>query len=105
MAAKIKKNDTVLVIAGRERGKKGKVAQVNTATGRVVIEGVNVVKRHTRPRGTTAQGGILEKEAPLHLSNVMLVCSRCDHPVRIGFRFLDDGNKVRTCRNCGEIID
>ena len=105
MAARIKKNDTVLVITGRERGKRGRVAQVITDKDRVLIEGVNVVKRHTRPRGMNTPGGILEKEASLHVSNVMLICSRCDKPVRVGFRFLEDGKKVRECRNCNEVID
>ncbi|MBI2885812.1 MAG: 50S ribosomal protein L24 [Chloroflexi bacterium] len=105
MAAKIKKNDSVLVIAGRERGKRGKVAQVFPATARVLVEGVNIVKRHARPRGATQPGGIVEKEASLHLSNVMLVCNKCDHPVRAGFKALDDGSKVRICRRCGEVID
>lgn len=105
MAAKIRQNDTVLVLAGRERGKRGKVAQVFPKQSRVLLEGVNIVKRHARPRGATQPGGIVEKEAPLHLSNVMLVCNKCDHPVRVGFTFLEDGAKVRACRHCGEVID
>ena len=105
MAAKVRKNDTVLVIAGRERGKRGKVARVLPGEGRLVIEGVNLVKRHTRPRTMGQPGGIIEKEASLNLSNVMLVCSRCDHPARVGFRLLDDGTKVRTCKRCGEVVD
>ncbi len=105
MAAKVRKNDTVLVIAGRERGKRGKVARVLPRDGRLVVEGVNLVKRHSRPRTMGQAGGIIEKEATLHLSNVMLVCSRCDHPARVGFRLLEDGAKVRTCKRCGEVVD
>lgn len=105
MAARIRKNDTVLVIAGRERGKRGTVARVLPEEKRVLVEGVNIVKRHLRPRGATQAGGIVEKEAPLHLSNVMLICTRCDHPVRVGFKFLEGAAKVRVCRTCGEIID
>lgn len=105
MAAKIKKNDPVLVISGRERGKQGKVAQVFPSKDRVLVEGINIVKRHARSRGPTQPGGIVEKEASLHISSVMLVCNKCDHPVRVGFKFLEDGVKVRVCRNCGEVID
>lgn len=105
MAARIKKNDTVLVISGRERGKRGKVDHVLPKDNRLTIEGINIVKRHTKPRGLGQAGGIIEKEAPLNISNVMLVCTKCDKPVRVGFRFLDDGSKVRFCRKCGEVID
>lgn len=105
MAAKVRKNDTVLVIAGKERGKRGKVARVIPSANRLVIEGINMVKRHSKPRTMTQPGGIIEKEAPLHVSNVMLICSRCDHPARVGFRILEDGTKVRTCKHCGEVVD
>ncbi len=105
MAAKIKKNDTVLVITGRERGKRGKVARIFPETNRAVVEGINIVKRHARPRGLGQPGGIIEKEAALHLSNLMLVCSKCDHPVRVGFTHLEDGSKVRICRRCGEVVE
>ena len=105
MAAKIKKNDTVLVITGRERGKRGRISRVITETNRAVIEGVNIVKRHSRPRGLGQPGGIIEKEAPLHLSNMMLICNKCDRPVRVGFTRLEDGSKVRVCRKCAEVIE
>ena len=105
MAARIRKNDTVLVIAGKERGKRGTVARILSEKNRVMVEGVNIVKRHVRPRGTTQPAGIVEQEASLHLSNVMLICTRCDHPVRVGFKFLESAAKVRVCRTCGEIID
>ncbi len=102
---KIRKDDTVLVIAGKDKGKKGKVRQSLPKESRVVVEGVNVVKRHMRPRGTARQAGIIEREAPLQVSNVMLLCTKCNRPTRIGFRFLEDGTKVRICRRCGEVID
>ena len=105
MASKIKKNDTVLVISGRERGKRGKVSRVTPENNRAVIEGINIVKRHSRPRGLGQPGGIIEKEAPLHLSNLMLVCTKCDRPVRVGFTRLEDGSKVRVCRKCSEVIE
>ena len=105
MAAKIKKNDTVLVISGRERGKRGKVARVIAEDNRAVIEGVNLVKRHSKPRGMGQPGGIIEKEAALHLSNMMLICTKCERPVRVGFTRLEDGSKVRMCRKCGEVIE
>lgn len=101
----IRREDKVLVIAGRERGKTGKVRQVLPKDERVVIEGVNVVKRHMKPRSTTArQAGIIEKEAPLHISNVALLCPKCDKPTRVGHRFLPDGTKVRVCKRCEEQI-
>jgi len=101
----IRKNDLVVVIAGKDRGKRGKVLRVIPKTGRVLVERINVVKRHTRPTGMSKQGGIVEKEAPLHVSNVMVVCSRCDRPVRTGHSFLADGRKVRVCKQCGEAVD
>ena len=102
---KIRKNDTVLVITGKDRGKKGKVRFAYPKNGRLLVEGVNLIKRHTRARGRVRQAGIIEREAPIRVSSVMLLCSRCGHPVRIGFRFLEDGRKVRTCRSCREVID
>ncbi len=101
----VRKNDTVLVIVGKDRGKKGKVRQALPKESRVVIEGVNVVKRHMRARGATRQAGIIEREAPIHVSNVMLLCTKCNRPTRIGFRFLEDGSKVRICRRCKEVIE
>jgi len=102
---KIRKNDTVLVIAGRDKGKKGKVRFAYPKDERLLIEGINLIKRHTRARGTVRQAGIIEREEPIHVSNVMLLCSRCNHPTRIGFRYLQDGRKTRICRSCGEVID
>jgi len=102
---KIRKNDTVLVIAGKDKGKKGKVRFVYPKDERLLVDGINFIKRHTRARGAARQAGIVEMEAPIHMSNVMLLCSKCNHPTRIGFRFLADGKKVRVCRSCGEVVD
>ena len=102
---RIKREDTVLVIAGKNRGKQGQVRQVFRDKNRVVIQGINMVKRHMRQRAMGAPAGIIEKEAPLHMSNVMLICKSCNHPVRVGFRVRTDGAKVRVCRACGEDID
>lgn len=105
MALHIHKNDSVMVIAGKERGKTGKVLKVLPNKGRALIERVNLVKRHTRPRGPQVPGGILEKEASIHISNLMLMCDRCNAPVRVGKKILEDGEKVRVCRRCGDHLD
>ena len=102
---KIRKNDAVLVIAGKDKGKKGKVRFAYPKDERVLVEGINLIKRHTRARGQVRQAGIIEREAPIHVSDVMLLCNKCNHPTRIGFRYLQDGRKVRICRSCGEVID
>ena len=105
MEMRIRKNDTVLVIAGKDKGKKGKVRFAYPKDNQVVVEGVNFIKRHTRARGSVRQAGIIELEAPIDVSNVMLLCSRCNRPTHIGFRTLQDGRKTRTCRSCNEVID
>ena len=102
---KIRKNDTILVIAGKDKGKKGKVRFAYPKHGRVLVEGVNFIKKHSRAKKQAKQAGIIELEAPVHVSNVMLLCDKCNHPTRIGFRFLEDGRKVRVCRACREVID
>jgi large subunit ribosomal protein L24 len=102
---KIHKNDTVLVIAGKDKGKKGKVRKTYPDKERIMIEGVNMIKRHSRTKGKTRQAGIIELEAPIHVSNVMVICNKCNKPARIGYRVLEDGKKARYCRNCSEIID
>jgi large subunit ribosomal protein L24 len=102
---KIRKNDTVLVIAGKDKGKRGKVRFAYPKKQRVLVEGVNFVKKHSRARGQVRQAGIIDLEAPIHVSNVMLVCQKCDRPTRVGFTFLEDGRKVRICRSCKEVID
>jgi len=101
----VKKNDLVKVIAGRERGKSGRILRVFPRKNRVLVEKINFVKRHTRPSGQTRQGGIVEKEAPINVSNVMVICEKCNVPVRIGKKILDDGKKVRMCKKCGEVLD
>jgi len=101
----IRKNDTVLVIAGREKGKRGKVLFVLPARERVIGERINMVKKHQRPTQKLRQGGIIEREAPLHVSNVMLVCSKCDKATRVGMRVLSDDRRARVCRRCGDIVD
>jgi len=102
---KIRKNDTVLIIAGKDKGKKGKVRFAYPKDKRLMVEGINFIKKHSRARGAVRQAGIIEQEAPIHVSNVMLLCNRCNRPTRVGFRFLEDGRKVRTCRSCHEVID
>ena len=101
---KIRKDDNVLVIAGKDRGRTGKVHRVIPQTGQVIVSGVNMIKRHQKPRGVARQAGIIEREAPLNISNVALVCSKCNHPTRVGYRELPDGTKARFCKACGELI-
>ena len=101
----VRRGDTVGVIAGREKGKRGKVLRVLTGKGRVLVEHVNMVKKHQRPTQKLRQGGIIEREGALALSNVLVVCGRCDKPSRTGMKVLSDGRKVRSCKRCGEAID
>ncbi len=102
---RIKRDDQVVVIAGKERGKQGQVREVLTERDRVVVQGLNMVKRHKRSTDQRTPAGIIEKEAPIHISNVKLICGSCQKPVRVRFRFRPDGVKVRLCRSCGEDID
>jgi len=101
----IRKNDTVLVVAGKDKGKKGKVRFAYPRDETLIIEGVNFIKRHARATRQVRQAGVIELEAPIHISNVMFLCNKCNNPARIGFRFLEDGKKVRFCRACQEVID
>jgi large subunit ribosomal protein L24 len=101
----IRKNDTVLVVAGKDKGKKGKVRFAYPRDETLIIEGVNFIKRHARATRQVRQAGVIELEAPIHISNVMFLCNKCNNPTRIGFRFLEDGKKVRFCRACQEVID
>jgi len=101
----IRKNDSVMVVAGKERGKTGKVLRVIPEKGRAMIERLNLVKRHSRPRGPQQPGGIIEKEASIHLSNLMVMCDKCNAPVRVGSKILPDGTKARVCRRCGDPLD
>jgi large subunit ribosomal protein L24 len=101
----LKKDDKVKVLAGKDKGKVGKVLKVLRKKERVLVENINNVKRHTRPNAQNRQGGIIETEAPIHWSNVQLMCNKCIAPVRIKMQRLDDGKKIRVCRKCNEVID
>jgi large subunit ribosomal protein L24 len=104
--AHIKKNDTVVVLAGKDRGRKARVLRVYPSEGRAIVEGVNFIRKHTRPNPQrNIKGGILEREASVDASNLMVICSECGKPARVGHRKLDDGKKVRTCRRCDGILD
>ena len=105
MAAKVKRNDTVEINTGKDRGKRGQVRNVIPAQDRVVVSGLNLAKRHRRQRTMTDVSAIVDIEAPLHVSNVSVVCPSCTKAVRVGFKALEDGRKVRVCRACGEAID
>lgn len=102
---KIHKNDQVLVISGKDKGKKGRVRYAFPDEEQLIVEGINMIKRHTKARAMARQAGIIEREAPLYVSKVMLICSKCNHPTRVGFRFLEEGRKVRVCSSCHEVID
>ena len=102
----IRRNDNVLVVTGKDRGKRGRVLKVLPERNRLIVEGVNMIKRHTRPEpAQNIQGGIVEREASLHASNVQLVCPECGAQTRIGHRMLGDGRKVRICRKCEGVVD
>ena len=101
----VRKGDTVVVVAGKERGKRGKVLRVIPEKGRVVVERINMVKKHQRPTQKVRQGGIIEREGAIHLSNVMLVDPSSDKPTRVGMKALSDGKKVRVARRSGEMLD
>ena len=101
----VKKDDQVMVMAGKEKGKSGKLLRVIAKKDGALIEKVNFVKRHSRPSGQNRQGGIIEKEAPVPLSNIMIICAKCTVPVKVGRKILDDGKRVRYCKKCGEHID
>jgi large subunit ribosomal protein L24 len=105
MGLGIKKQDTVLIISGKEKGKKGRVISVIPAKDRIIVEKINMIKRHMRPSKKYAQGGIIEKEGPLPVSNAMLVCPRCSKPTRIANVVLEGKKKVRSCTKCKEVID
>lgn len=100
----IKKNDKVIVLAGKEQGKIGNVLKVDIEKGRAIVEKINVIKRHSRARSKTPKGGIIEKEAPIQISNLMLICNKCAEPTRIGKKILEDGSRVRVCKKCGESL-
>jgi large subunit ribosomal protein L24 len=103
----VRKGDTVMVLAGKDRGKRGTVERIETTKRGlgVVLQGLNMAKRHQRPRSRTQTAGILDLPVPIHVSNVQVVCPRCDKPSRVGIQVRDDGSKVRVCKHCGEQIE
>ena len=106
LSSPIRKNDNVLVVTGKDRGKRGRVLRVVPDKNRLVVEGVNLIKRHTKPNpGKSVKGGIVEREAPLHASNVQLMCPECGAQTRVGHKVLGDGRKVRICRKCEGVVD
>ena len=106
LATPVRRNDNVVVTTGKDRGKRGRVLKVLPAVNRVVVEGVNLIKRHTKPNPQRQiKGGLVEREAPLHASNVQVVCPECGKATRIGRRILGDGRKVRICRKCDGVVD
>ena len=102
---KLKKNDNVLVTAGKDKGKQGQVREVRPKDGRAIVTGVNMIKRHQRPTGQMQSGGIIEREAPIQIANLMVVCSNCGRPARVGIHFRPDGKKSRYCKKCNEDFD
>ena len=105
MAAKIRRNDTVQVMAGKDRGRRGDVRQVLPKDGRAIVTGVNMIKKHRRARSAQEAGGIIEMEAAIRLDNLAVVCTACGQAARVGFKSLEDGRKVRFCKRCDETID
>jgi large subunit ribosomal protein L24 len=103
MKTRLKKGDKVKVISGKDKGKEGSIISFLPKKDRIIVEGVNIVKRHQKPT-QNSKGGIIEKEASIHISNVELVCPHCDKPTRVGFKYLDSGEKVRYCKKCTETI-
>ena len=101
----VRKGDEVLVLSGKDRGKRGAVAELFPRRRRVAVEGINVLKRHSKPRGPGKPSGIIEFNGPIDISNVALICPKCDQRTRAARRALADGKRVRTCRQCGEVID
>jgi len=101
----VHREDTVLVLTGKDRGKKGRVIRLFPKVEKALVEKINMVKRHTRPTQQLPQGGILEKEAPVHLSNLQVVCAKCGKATRIAHKVLASGQKARVCKKCGEILD
>jgi large subunit ribosomal protein L24 len=100
----IKKGDTVVVLSGKDKGKEGKVLHADPTGGKVIVEGVNVAMKHKKPRKQNEEGGIIKMETPIYTCKVMHVCPKCSKPTRAAYKTLEDGNKVRVCKKCGEII-
>ncbi|MCM8803919.1 MAG: 50S ribosomal protein L24 [Candidatus Omnitrophica bacterium] len=105
MKYKLKKGDIVQVIKGKDRGKKGRIIKVFDEEGKVLVEGINFVKKHTRPKAVDRQGGIIRIEKPISISNVNFFCLKCSKPTKLGIKFIEDGSKVRYCKKCKEIVE
>ncbi len=105
MSLRIKKGDNVIILSGKDKDKKGRVISVLTKKEKIIVEGVNIIKKHQKPTRKYPQGGIIEKENPIPFCKVMLICPKCDKPTRIGANILEDGRKVRVCKKCKEVID
>ncbi len=105
MGLRIKKGDTAILLSGKEKGKTGRVLSVMPSKGSLIIEKLNIIKKHMKPTRQYTQGGIIEKEGPIHISKVMLICPKCNKPTRIGNKVLEQGKKVRVCKRCKEVID
>lgn len=103
--SRVKREDTVMVISGKDRGKKGKVLKTISSEKKIIVEGVNFTKKHQRPTNQYREGGIIERESPIYVSKVMVVCPNCNKPTRVAHKILENGEKVRSCKKCGEIID
>ncbi|MCX7991782.1 MAG: 50S ribosomal protein L24 [Proteobacteria bacterium] len=104
MSTYLKKDDVVITLVGKDKGKTGKILKVLRDKNKVVVEKINIVKRHVKPTQINPQGGIIEKEMPIDVSNVLLYCKKCQKGVRIGKKLLEDGSKARVCKKCGEIL-
>ncbi|HHY65078.1 MAG TPA: 50S ribosomal protein L24 [Clostridiaceae bacterium] len=105
--AHVKKGDMVYILSGKDAGKKGKVLEVNASERKVIVEGVNIITKHVKPRPNKGfqEGGIIHQEAPIYLDKVMYICKSCGRPAKIGKRIMDNGSKARVCKKCGEVID
>ena len=101
----VKKGDNVYVLSGKDRGKKGKVLEVIPSKRMVIVEGINMVTRHVKPRNQYQQGGLVNQEAPIYVDKVMLVCDKCGVPTKVGKKYLENGSKARVCKKCDEVID
>jgi large subunit ribosomal protein L24 len=101
----VKKEDKVLVLSGKDKGKQGKVVSTMPKDGKVIVEGVNIITKHVKPKNQYQQGGLIKQEAAIDASKVMLVCSKCSKPARIQKKILENGSKARVCKKCGEVID
>ena len=103
--SRVKREDIVMVISGKDRGKKGKVLKTIPSEKKIIVEGVNFTKKHQRPTNQYREGGIIERESTIYVSKVMVVCPNCNKPTRVAHKILENGEKVRACKKCGEIID